>query len=247
MAFLETANIPHRAVSLVAVSGEDKAICQKLNNLGINIIEAPSVQTLQKPVSSHADMLLHHIGGNKIIIAKETQSLSDSLAKYGFEIQVNTDLLGEIYPNDIALNFVQIQKYIIGRIANMSKTLYNIYQNSNYKLIDCRQGYAKCSTAIINENAVITADTSIAKILLKLGIDVLLVPGGGIRLDGYDTGFIGGCCGLIDKSTIAFTGSLEKYFAGDMVLEFLYKHQTKAIYLSDTELVDIGGIIPLKH
>ncbi|MEG2073800.1 MAG: hypothetical protein RRY54_03445, partial [Angelakisella sp.] len=78
-----------------------------------------------------------------------------------------------------------------------------------------------------------------------VGIDTLLCGGGDILLPNYDTGFIGGCCGLISSNQLAFTGNLNYYRYGGEVLEFLEKHKVSPIYLTDGKLLDIGGILPL--
>ena len=81
---------------------------------------------------------------------------------------------------------------------------------------------------------------------MKKGIDVLLIPPGDICLPGYDTGFIGGCCGLIDKNILAFTGSLSEYSHGHKIIKFLEDHNVQYDCLLPGKMLDIGGVIPLK-
>ena len=55
-----------------------------------------------------------------------------------------------------------------------------------------KQGYAKCSTVLVNEQACITADTSIAAAVKQCGLDVLQIRPGFVELPGYPYGFLGG-------------------------------------------------------
>lgn len=71
------------------------------------------------------------------------------------------------------------------------------------------QGYTRCATAVVAKDAIITMDLGIRALAQFLGIDVLLVHEENVFLDGYDYGFLGGCCGLIDKNVVAFTGKLD--------------------------------------
>ena len=110
------------------------------------------------------------------------------------------------------------------------------------KLLNINQGYAKCSTAIVSENAVMTSDMKIGKILKENNIDVLLLPPGDIILPSLDYGFIGGTCGLLDNNTLAFYGDLDMYKYGNEVLSFLRKHNVEPIFLSKSKLIDRGSI-----
>ena len=106
------------------------------------------------------------------------------------------------------------------------------------------QGYAKCSCAIINENTVITADRSIANALDNFA-DVLLIKPGDIELPGYEYGFIGGCCGRLDKDKLAFYGDPYRHSSGREIVSFIEKHDCEPVSLKNGNLFDFGGFIPL--
>ena len=50
---------------------------------------------------------------------------------------------------------------------------------------------------------------------------------------------------MISDDCIAFFGSLENYSFGNEVKKFLYKHDIKLIYLSNTKLIDRGSLMVL--
>lgn len=68
---------------------------------------------------------------------------------------------------------------------------------------------------------------------------------GQIKLSGYSYGFIGGCCGFIDKSTLVFTGKIDSHTDSKKIKKFLDKYNVNALELTKNCLTDIGGIIPI--
>lgn len=88
-----------------------------------------------------------------------------------------------------------------------------------------------------------TSDRGIAKELSKIGADVLLLPPGGIILPGLDYGFIGGTCGLISKSKLAFFGDLNFYAYGKEVKDFLKQHGVEPVFLRSGKLFDRGSLL----
>lgn len=107
------------------------------------------------------------------------------------------------------------------------------------------QGYTRCATAVVAKDAIITMDLGIRALAQFLGIDVLLVHEENVFLDGYDYGFLGGCCGLIDKNVVAFTGKLDSLECAAEIRAFLEKHCVQYIELTQNQMIDIGGILPL--
>nr|WP_283123981.1 hypothetical protein [Angelakisella massiliensis] len=127
----------------------------------------------------------------------------------------------------------------------MSHTLKNIILENRWRFLHSRQGYARCSVCLVSSNSAITSDPTLYGLLTAAGLDVLKLPPGDILLPGYDTGFIGGCCGLIHPRRMAFTGSLEYYHCGMAVVRFLERYQIEPVFLRKGKLLDVGGIIPL--
>ena len=114
------------------------------------------------------------------------------------------------------------------------------------EIIDVKQGYSKCSVCICNHNTVITDDISIYNALLQYdNINSLLVEKGSVRINEYNYGFIGGCCGLIDKNLLLFNGDLSTHTDFDKIQKFLYDNNVKYIDVKNKPLTDIGSIIPI--
>lgn len=220
------------------ISKEEK---YNLESLGCTVITCPPSPLLYEAISGHPDILVHLISNKQVIVHKDIDfNFIQLLKNLNLEIHYSLDSLKDTYPYDIILNAVNLKDYFIHNLKFTDKNLLN--NLSKKKLINVNQGYTKCSTAIIKDNAIITSDTSIYQALKNEPIDVLLLPSGDIILPGLNYGFIGGTCGKVDDK-IVFYGTLEKYKYGDLVLDFLKKHQMIPFYLSDTPLIDRGSIL----
>ncbi len=244
MHYLNVPNLPESRVKTVAIGEQNKRFIDALQRLGICCITLSACLTLPTPVQDHADMLLCHLGGSRLLLhslaVKETLALSG----LGFEVATIGTPLGATYPFDCALNALRIaNKLICGK--HTAPEIIRYCNDNELEVLRCAQGYARCSVCVVNDNAVITADPSISSICLKQGMDVLKISPGHIRLPGYPYGFIGGCCGLIDQNTLAFTGAPENHPDGQKIIDFLAKHHVKYISLTEDALTDIGGFIPL--
>ncbi len=215
-----------------------------MHKLGINCIAVNPHPLLPEPVASHADLQLCHLGGDEIVAAFGNRKLAEQLSGYGFKVSVSSPLAAE-YPGDAMLDCAIIKDRCFGNSRAIDPAVNNGCKKQKIELVPVRQGYAKCSVCIVDEDSIITSDASIAKAAGKAGMDVLVIRGGHIMLKGYDTGFIGGCSGLLDKNRIAFTGSLRHHPDGARIRTFLHSKKIDCLELTDGPLADVGSILPL--
>ncbi|AKN32548.1 hypothetical protein Ccar_17455 [Clostridium carboxidivorans P7] len=220
------------------ISDEEKG---NLKKLGYEILICPPSNLLYEAVCGHPDILLHIISEDTIMVHKDmNKEFVDKLISINFKVVFSQNNLQEKYPYDIFLNSVNMPNLFVHNIKYTDPNLMLYIKDK--KTINVKQGYTKCSTAIVNDKAIITSDKSIAKALINENIDVLLLPPGDILLPGLNYGFIGGCCGLLNKHSMAFYGNLENYLYGDEVIKFLEKYDINPIYLSSGKLIDRGSI-----
>ena len=97
----------------------------------------------------------------------------------------------------------------------------------------------------VDENSLITDDLSIYNAAIGFGLDALLVRKGCVRLDGFDTGFIGGCCGKLAKDMLAFCGDIANHPDYTKINSFLRERNVYPHSLFGGELIDIGSVIPI--
>lgn len=215
-----------------------------LEKLSYEILICPSNPLIQTPVCGHPDMLINIINKNTIMVCNGMDlSFISKLQNLGYKIIFSKDKLSYSYPKDIILNAVNLENVFIHNIKFTDEEL--LKSVSNKRILNVKQGYTKCSTAVISQNAFITSDVNICTVLSSAGFDVLFVPPGDIELPGYNYGFIGGCCGILEDGLIGFYGSLKYYSYGSVVMEFLKKHNVEAVFLRDGKLVDRGTLFTI--
>ena len=151
--------------------------------------------------------------------------------------------LGHEYPADVAFNAACTGKYFIHNLAYTNEKLLAAAKAMDMILVDVKQGYTKCSIAIIDETSIITYDEGIAKACEKhKDLDVLKIAPGFVRLDGYDTGFIGGTCGRVGDEII-FNGDLFAHPDFTAIVKFIEKRGLTCKWFADYKLTDIGSIL----
>jgi len=244
MRFLTDANLPTGKISLAAVCECEQDITTELEKLNISSLELPPNPFVDKRLSGHADLSLLHIEGN---IAAVSKSCTDILKSKGFEVVVPDGAQSEKYPFDCILNALILKKKVFANTSALDKKISAFLLEKGFEIIHINQGYSKCMTAVINENAVITCDKSVKQAADAHKIDALIIRQGFIRLDGFEYGFIGGCCGLIDRNILAFSGKIENHPDYVLMRDFALSHSVKLLSLTEEKLKDIGGILPIQE
>ena len=235
------------------MSDEYTELTTKLNKeFDIDVISVTVNPKLDSSISRHADCALVQIDDSLFIgdltnynnivnyLTIKKGEYINSFSMIPIKKEVNSP-----YPGDVKLNIKVIDDRIICNSRFISAEINEYTHEKHIEHINVKQGYSACSCVVLNNKALITDDESICLSSVTNGIDTLLINKGSVKLNGYNYGFIGGTCGMIDNNLIVFTGNLETHTDCDKIISFLNKHNVKYIELSDGPLVDIGGIIPL--
>ncbi len=205
-----------------------------------NVISVPSWNKLPPTIASHPDILFYRLPEGKVLIGREYYCLNKP-----FFDDIGADFItcgktpsGE-YPHDILLDALGVKDTLYGKEGFVSNELIRSFS----KFVPVKQGYARCSVAMLSDSCAVTADRGISAALKKDGISVLDIRPGNIRLDGYDTGFIGGAGGRLKDGLYCFFGSLTSHPDGEAIIQFASEHKIKAVSLSDEPLSDNGGLL----
>lgn len=156
--------------------------------------------------------------------------------------------VGGVYPEDVCYNAACTGKYFIHNPKYTAPELQEAAHKAGLQCIAVEQGYAGCSTLVVDPNAIITADRGIAAAAEQHGLDVLLIRRGHILLPSYDYGFIGGAAGrLADRGgtsgTIVFNGNVAAHPDFRAMESFILHHDYSLKYFRSYPLTDIGGVI----
>ncbi len=215
----------------------DPRAAQTLRELGHAPIPCPQHLTLDTPVSSHPDLLLFITDTSILTHADYVRALDSALPLVSIPEQ-----LGAKYPHDVLLDAALVGKHLVCRPDATSAAVLAFAQEKGATLLPVRQGYAKCNLCIVCEDAVITEDPSMEKALASVGVDVLRIEPGHVRLPGYPYGFIGGASGC-DGDRVFFCGDLSLHPDGARMDAFCRSHGKQPVSLCAGELCDIGSLL----
>ena len=192
--FLINPNLPENKVTTVYAHIDDNKLENIFKELSIKVIPV---------ISQHADILCNYVGKSNFLVDNNQNKLCKFI-EYNNGKSVIIENIKSPYPNDCLLNFADIGDYIICNKTILTEQIVELLPNK--PIIDVKQGYSKCSVCICGYNTIITDDISIYNAVLQYdNINSLLIEKGSVHINKYDYGFIGGCCGLIDKNTRLFT------------------------------------------
>lgn len=213
----------------------------ELERLGMTVYKTTKVKSLYKEVNGHPDMQIHFIN-HKAICAPEVYDYYKSFDFTDMDIISGSKHLTRDYPNDTAYNVCVFGKYVVLRPLSTAIEILSEYHNLKKEILSVKQGYAKCSICVVNDESVITADNGIYRILNNRGINVLKINEGFIELYGMQ-GFIGGASGLINKKTLCFNGDLKTHPDYNNIVSFCKNVGVDVVSLNKGNLVDIGSIL----
>lgn len=204
-----------------------------------DIIPSPVLKSLPEPVSCHPDMSLCCLGD--IFIAETT--VYSYYKKYlkGCNVLCGKQEITGNYPWDIAYNVLVSEDMAIANFKYTDSVVKQELEKLNYKMIDVKQGYARCSSAVLGKS-IISADPSIINACKKMQINFLEIEKGYVELSGYEYGFIGGATGFVDGKLLFF-GDITKHPDFNKIMQFTKNNSIEIDYIKDFPLTDVGTII----
>ena len=207
-----------------------------------NLIELSPSPDLDKRVASHPDMLMLY-SGEKLFVSRDyVDSMGDILRINGVE-NVKCDVkLKKEYPYDIAFNSFIARNTLFGYTKHTAKDLLEFADKQGLCTCNVKQGYAKCSTVVLGDDGIITADKSIYEAYTRISDNALLISPDGVALDGYDRGFIGGASGVCNHE-VFFCGDIGLHPDCKKIIDFCNSLGYTVTSLSDEPLYDVGTII----
>ena len=184
----------------------------------------------------------------------KTQELVDNLLAGALKRWITEEASVNNRHNLLSLRILNIVAYLVLTLLNLGDNLFinsvvdvvaDELLNLGLEVCHVNQGYTKCASLPLGEQAIITADPTVAKCAKERGIDVLQIQEGHISLPGYDHGFIGGCASFAphaDTSTVFFCGDVSTHPDAPKMKDFCKKHKFEVVNLFQNPLCDTGTI-----
>ncbi len=227
-----------------------RAIITSAEVHGFDVMTVPYAVGMASPVAAHPDMLFF-CGFGRFFVREvhlsdtRIRAVADEMLRRGYALSPTSDEPSESYPSDIAFNCFSIPKTaLIGKADFVSGAVKRAATEANLPVIDTKQGYTKCSSAVIAgtsraDSLIITSDPSIVKTAAELNIQTLKISVGHVSLPGYDTGFIGGAS-FATEDTLYFLGDVSRHPDFDIIAASAESFGREIISLSDEPLFDAG-------
>lgn len=173
---------------------------------------------------------------------KHTLTFQEELFKFLEDRLIcGTNTSKKEYPHNIGYNAVKLKEHFFHKLKH---TETKILKSINCDRIEVNQGYTRCSTMVLTEEAVITEDAGLALVYRAYGYDVLVIEKGHIVLPGFNYGFFGGTGGVIEDALV-LNGTL-KYHPDEVAIKnFVHRLGLRIIELHDGPLIDCGSILYL--
>lgn len=243
--FVKTPYLPTAKVTHILAGTDLQPYEKLLSDFQIACIYSKPINNLDIPVKNHLDLAVFPCGGKDFILDSSQSQLFETLTSLGAYPQYSCVSATNGYPQEARLNCVRIGNRLLGNPKNVDIKILAYCQNHRVSICTVKQGYTKCSVAVVSENALITDDAGIARAAERDKLDVLLVEKGSVRLNGYPYGFIGGCCSLLSKDILLFMGNWKTHTNAEAIFGFLRNYQIYPESLANSDLTDIGSFIPL--
>lgn len=211
--------------------------------IGVEGISLYPYNRLDAPVSCHADMLFCVIGDTVFCYKDyvEEFDLLNVLENSGKKIIFVKKQCSKNYPDDVSLNVLVVGKKLFCNKKYVAVEIIEFAEKNNYKIIDVKQGYAACSTLILDKGYAITSDNGMAKALKAEGVSVFPFPNDNIVLQGYNCGFVGGASAVIgDKVFLSGTQKCYERICG--FLDFIESAGYFIEFVPCDKIYDFGGV-----
>lgn len=215
-----------------------------LIKLGYNVIKTIKQPALQEQVSGHPDMVLCKLSDHDFVVENTFRGFLEPFLE-GYNLMSGFSKLKPEYPSDIAYNCALVGNNLFCNEKYTDRAILEYCKSKNIKILNVKQGYAKCSICIVSDNAIITADKNIFIVAKENNIDALLIENKGIILKGYSEGFFGGATGLLEKDLLCVNGNIELHQDCDAIKSFCLKYGVNVVSLTKEPIYDIGTIIRL--
>lgn len=240
MPYLPTASVTH-ILGGAGLRSYEKA----LSDLKVTCVYSEPIPSIKSSVKSHIDLAVFPFGGKDFILEPSQTQLFDKLISLGAHPQYVNEPIKNGYPWEAKLNCVRIGNRLFGNLETVSEKILKQCEKLSLSVCAVKQGYTKCSVAVVAKDALITDDAGIAHTAKMDNMDVLLVEKGSVCLNGYPYGFIGGCCSLLSKDILLFMGNWKTHTNAEAIFGFLRNYQIYPESLANSDLTDIGSFIPL--
>lgn len=221
-----------------------------LKDCGWELFDLPENKITYRPVGNHPDLYGCKFELDKWVLEP---TLYIALEKTYGPLNKNHFIcgdkeLGAAYPETCLYNHLVFDGTLMGNQNSFDPQVIILAKKSLLKTLAVKQGYIRCTTALIGKQMICTSDRGIEVALRrhKSHFDVLYIEPEGIHLDGFQHGFLGGCLLEAKDREIYAYGDISKHKQFQLFEESLKSQGMNLIYAQSFSLEDIGSVLLLE-
>jgi hypothetical protein len=192
-------------------------------------------------ISGHPDVFFCQTPDLLIVAPNTPQKYINIFEDNNVKFTFGNNPIGAKYPHTACYNALVTDKYVIHSTDKTDKKVLELSKPK--EVINVTQGYTRCNCVNV-KGMYFTSDMGIYKALQELCLRVTYVNPTNIILPGFENGFFGGCCGVLDN-VLFICGDLNFLKQADLK-KILKDSEIEFVELYNGQLYDIGGILFLK-
>jgi len=218
-----------------------EAARRKLSEYG-EVIEFATHGITYEAISGHPDIFFCSTPSGLIVAPNLPQEYFSILDHNHIKYLKGSLHVGKEYPETARYNSLVTGKYNIQNPAISEPIIHDL--NPNSEVIQVKQGYVRCNLIALPNDTFITSDRGIEKSLKQRNLEVLFVDPSSVKLEGFEHGFLGGACGLLEN-TLFICGSLKHFKDQKHIVSFIECADVSIVELHNGQPVDVGTILYL--
>lgn len=218
-------------------------IIDNLKKLDIEPVLIPKTDRVDAPLAGHPDIQLF-VHGNRVFCHPDLSASFISTIEKQAEVTICPTRLIKDYPGDVPYNIACAGPLAFRHSSGADPVIEEYLKSRKVAAVGVSQGYAKCSSLIVDDESIITADVSIHRAATSRGVASLLISAGHIDLPGYGYGFVGGATGLCEDMVLC-AGSLLHHPDYVSIVDFIEERGKKIVPLGRMPAVDLGTFFVL--
>ena len=216
-------------------------VSQALRHRGFETLSVPECARLAAPLQGHPDLQVFILGRRACCHPDISTEFIKALESR-CEVILGSEPLTEEYPGDVAYNVACTGAMAFHRADLTPAEIKTFLAGGNIPLISVSQGYSRCSTLIVDERRIITADRGIHSAAIDAGGESLLVSSGSVSLPGYKYGFLGGASGTT-ADAVYLAGDIRTHPDHEAIMEFIASSGKELVALGGGPLLDLGSLL----
>ena len=159
-------------VRAVIVDGRAAPLMERrFTTMGIGMIKSEKHSRLYDSVAFHPDMVICPVNAGKMVAEPTVyEYFKKALLPYKVDLLKGEAELSRNYPLNIAYNIATVGKKAFLYSRYSDKIAVDELKKNNTVFINVKQGYTRCSTAVVDDGGIITADRGIYNAALQNGL-----------------------------------------------------------------------------